>query len=379
MPIRASSASRKPRDGHTFMLDIEPSDKLTDLSVRAAGKRAPLLRVVPPSRRWAHTADEPGQDGLAPAGAPAATITITVAFVSADQGLVRVSDSFGVRRTRAGSILADDGTNYQVKWDDTDEEELVPRGAGVHVATRGSLRFLALSDFRLFHAVFAQEPLAVVLHLLAESSVPLKVREIRERLAELGLRNETWARHGPRALAVLPKWPNVVRRQKGDTLAYAWEGDDLPELPSEAEPDPEPAPTPAPVSKPAPSPAKPIAAATPAEPAVPSAERLRRQMSAARSLGEVARLLTLPREFVAELSPEVVASALRRVAAEDRLVAGWLDALTASGPIGALTEELATARAANAALQSRVDELEEWWTALEQSTDPGAAIRQPGS
>jgi len=126
-------------------------------------------------------------------------------------------------------------------------------------------------------------------------------------------------------------------------------------------------------------PAKPIAAATPAEPAVPSAERLRRQMSAARSLGEVARLLTLPREFVAELSPEVVASALRRVAAEDRLVAGWLDALTASGPIGALTEELATARAANAALQSRVDELEEWWTALEQSTDPGAAIRQPGS
>uniref|UniRef100_UPI0027417434 hypothetical protein n=1 Tax=Actinoplanes sp. RD1 TaxID=3064538 RepID=UPI0027417434 len=109
--------------------------------------------------------------------------------------------------------------------------------------------------------------------------------------------------------------------------------------------------------------------------AVPSAERLRRQMSAARSLGEVARLLTLPKEFVAELSPEVVASAFRRVAAEDRLVAGWLDALTASGPIGALTEELATARAANAALQSRVDELEEWWTALEQSTDPGAAIR----
>ena len=290
-----------------------------------------------------------------------------------------MSDSFGVRRTRAGSILADDGTNYQVKWDDTDEEEFVPRRAGVHVATRGSLRFLALSDSRLFHAVFAQEPLAVVLHLLAESSVLLKVREIRERLAELGLRNETWARHGPRALAVLPKWPGVVRRQKGDTLAYAWAGDDLPELPSEAEPDPEPAPTPAPVSKPAPSPAKPIAAAAPAEPAVPSAERLRRQMSGARSLGEVARLLTLPRDFVAELSPEVVASALRRVAAEDRLVAGWLDALTASGPIGALTEELATARAANAALQSRVDELEEWWTALEQSTDPGAAIRQLGS
>jgi hypothetical protein len=102
-------------------------------------------------------------------------------------------------------------------------------------------------------------------------------------------------------------------------------------------------------------------------------------MTAARSLSEVARLLTLPREFVAELSPEVVASALRRVAAEDRLVRGWLDALTASGPIGALTEELATARAANAALQSRVDELEEWWTALEQSTDPGAAIRQPGA
>ncbi|XVU28195.1 hypothetical protein ACQPZJ_14455 [Actinoplanes sp. CA-054009] len=304
--------------------------------------------------------------------------------MSADQGLVRVSDSFGVRRARAGSILADDGTNYQVKWDDTGEEELVPRGAGVHVLTRGSLRFLALSDSRLFHAVFAQEPLAVVLHLLAESSVPLKVREIRERLAELGLRNETWARHGPRALAVLPKWPNVARRQKGDTLAYAWVGDDLPELPSEAEPEPEPAPTPAPApapaSKPAPSPAKPIAAAAaPAEPAVPSAERLRRQMSAARSLGEVARLLTLPREFVAELSPEVVASALRRVAAEDRLVAGWLDALTAAGPIGALTEELATARAANAALQSRVDELEEWWTALEQSTDPGAATRQPGS
>ncbi len=291
-----------------------------------------------------------------------------------------MSDSFGVRRTRTGSILADDGTNYQVKWDDTDEEELVPRGAGVYVAMRGSLRFLALSDSRLFHGVFAQEPLAVVLHLLAESSVPLNVREIRERLAEFGLRNETWARHGPRALAVLPKWPNVVRRQKGDTLAYAWVGDDLPELPSEAEPDPEPAPPPAPVSKPPSSPAKPIAAAaTPAEPAVPSAERLRRQMSAARSLGEVARLLTLPREFVAELSPEVVASALRRVAAEDRLVAGLLDALTASGPIGALTEELAAARAANAALQSRVDELEEWWTALEQSTDPGAAARQPGS
>jgi hypothetical protein len=327
-----------------------------------------MASVVPPSRRWARTADEPGQDGLTPAGAPAATISITVAFVSADQGLVRVSDSFGVRRTRAGSIVADDGTNYQVKWDDTDEEELVPRGAGVHVAARGSLRFLALSDSRLFHAVFAQEPLAIVLHLLAESSVPLNVREIRERLAELGLRNETWARYGPRALAVLPKWPDVVRRQKGDTLAYAWVGDDLPELPSEAEPEPEPAPTPAPASKPA----KPIAAAaTLAEPAVPSAERLRRQMSAARSLAEVARLLTLPREFVAELSPEVVASAFRRVAAEDRLVAGWLDALTASGPIGALTEELATARAANAALQSRVDELEEWWTALEQSTDPG--------
>ena len=288
-----------------------------------------------------------------------------------------MSDSFGVRRARAGSILADDGTNYQVKWDDSDEEELVPRGAGVQVATRGSLRFLALSDSRLFHAVFAQEPLAVVLHLLAESSVPLKVREIRERLAELGLRNETWARHGPRALAVLPKWPNVVRRQKGDTLAYAWVGDDLPELPSDPESEPEPQrATPGSASKPASGPAKPVAAA---EPAVPSAERLRRQMTAARSLSEVARLLTLPREFVAELSPEVVASALRRVAAEDRLVRGWLDALTASGPIGALTQELATARAANAALQSRVDELEEWWTALEQSTDPGTAIRQPGS
>jgi hypothetical protein len=43
MPIRASSASRKPRDGHTFTLDLEPSDKLTDLSVQAAGKRAHLL------------------------------------------------------------------------------------------------------------------------------------------------------------------------------------------------------------------------------------------------------------------------------------------------------------------------------------------------
>jgi hypothetical protein len=331
----------------------------------------------------APTVDVFGQDGLASVGATAATTTITVAFVSADQGLVQVSDAFGVRRARTGSILDDDGTNYHVKWDDPDEEELVPRGAGVHVATRGSLRFLALSDPRLFHAVFAQEPLAVVLHLLADSPVPLKVGEIRERLAELGLRNDTWARHGPRALAVLPKWPDVVRRQKGDTLAYAWVGGDLPDLPSDAEPEPEPEPvraTPARTSKPAPGPAKPVAAAAaPAEPAVPSAERLRRQMTAARSLGEVARLLTLPREFVAELSPEVVASALRRVAAEDRLVAGWLDALTASGPIGALTEELATARAANAALQSRVDELEEWWTALEQSTDPGAAIHQPGS
>jgi pyruvate/2-oxoglutarate dehydrogenase complex dihydrolipoamide acyltransferase (E2) component len=301
--------------------------------------------------------------------------------VSADQGLVRVSDAFGVHRARAGSIIADDGTNYLVKWDDTDEEERVPRAADVHVAARGSLRFLALSDARLFHAVFAQEPLAVVLHLLAEASVPLKVREIREHLVELGLRNETWARHGPRALALLPKWPDVIRRQKGDTLAYAWVGEDLPDLPSNPEPEPEPErATPTPASKPARAPAKPVAAAaTPAEPAVPSAERLQRQMTAARSLSEVARLLTLPREFVAELSPEVIASALRRVAAEDRLVMGWLDALTASGPIGALTEELATARAANAALQSRVDELEEWWTALEQSTDPGAAIRQPGS
>lgn len=42
MPIRASSASRKPRDGHTFTLDLEPSGKLTDLSGRAAGKRARL-------------------------------------------------------------------------------------------------------------------------------------------------------------------------------------------------------------------------------------------------------------------------------------------------------------------------------------------------
>ena len=315
------------------------------------------------------------------AGAAAATTTTTVAFVSADQGLVRVSDAFGVRRARTGSILADDGTIYHVKWDDTGEEERVGRAADVHVATRGSLRFLALSDTRLFHAVFAQEPLAVVLHLLADSPVPLNVREIREHLFELGLRNETWARHWPRALAVLPKWPDVVRRQKGDTLAYAWVGDDLPDLPSDAESEPEPErATSAPASKPAPGSAKPVAAAAiPAEPAVPSAERLRRQMIAARSLSEVARLLTLPREFVAELSPEVVASALRRVAAEDRLVMGWLDALTASGPIGALTEELANARAANAALQSRVDELEEWWTALEQSTDPGAAIRQPGS
>ncbi|WP_212999854.1 hypothetical protein [Winogradskya consettensis] len=303
--------------------------------------------------------------------------------MSADQGLVRVSDSFGVRRARIGSILADDGTIYLVKWDDTDEEERVPRAADVHVATRGSLRFLALSDARLFHAVFAQEPLAVILHLLAESSAPLNVREIREHLVGLGLRNETWARHWPRVLAVLPKWPGVVRRHKGDTLAYAWVGDDLPDLPSDAEPEPEPeraTPTPASKPAPAPAPAKPVAAAaTPAEPAVPSPERLRRQMGAARSLSEVARLLTLPREFVAELSPEVVASALRRVAAEDRLVMGLLEALTASGPIGALTEELAIARAANAALQSRVDELEEWWTALEQSTDPSSPIRQPGS
>ena len=84
-----------------------------------------------------------------------------------------MSDAFGVRRARTGSVLADDGTIYHVKWDDTGEEERVRRAADVHVATRGSLRFLALSDSRLFHAVFAQEPLAVVLHLLAESSVPL--------------------------------------------------------------------------------------------------------------------------------------------------------------------------------------------------------------
>ena len=32
-----------PRDGHKFTLDLEPSDKLTDLSVWAAGKRAHLL------------------------------------------------------------------------------------------------------------------------------------------------------------------------------------------------------------------------------------------------------------------------------------------------------------------------------------------------
>ena len=83
------------------------------------------------------------------------------------------SDAFGVRRARTGSILADDGTIYHVKWDDTGEEERVRRAADVHVATRGSLRFLALSDTRLFHAVFAQEPLAVVLHLLADSPVPL--------------------------------------------------------------------------------------------------------------------------------------------------------------------------------------------------------------
>jgi len=43
MPIRASSAPRKLRDGHTFTLDLEPSSKLTDLSARAAGKRAHLL------------------------------------------------------------------------------------------------------------------------------------------------------------------------------------------------------------------------------------------------------------------------------------------------------------------------------------------------
>ncbi|MDY7089556.1 MAG: hypothetical protein SYR96_31170 [Actinomycetota bacterium] len=34
---------QEARDGHTFTLDLEPSDKLTELSVRAAGKRAHLV------------------------------------------------------------------------------------------------------------------------------------------------------------------------------------------------------------------------------------------------------------------------------------------------------------------------------------------------
>jgi hypothetical protein len=60
MPIRASSASSKPRDGHTFTLDLEPSGKLTDLSVRAVGKRAHLLSEL--FRQAGAERQRPGRD-----------------------------------------------------------------------------------------------------------------------------------------------------------------------------------------------------------------------------------------------------------------------------------------------------------------------------
>ena len=249
-------------------------------SVRTGGRQArpSPLRVVPPSRRWAHPADEPGR--MAGSGRRPGRDDNHYSRIRERRSGSCPGVRF-VRRTPypAGSILADDGTNYQVKWDDADEEELVPRGG--HRRSRRDEGFAAFPSSVRLPAVprcLGRRAPRGGSPLLAESSVPLKVREIRERLAELGLRNETWARHGPRALAVLPQ---VAKMSSDGRRATLWPtpgvGDSLPELPSEAEPDPEPAPTPAPVSKPAPSPAKPIAAATPAEPAVPSAERLGRR------------------------------------------------------------------------------------------------------
>lgn len=99
-----------------------------------------------------------------------------------------------------------------------------------------------------------------------------------------------------------------------------------------------------------------------------------REAGVAATFARVAELLTMPREFVAQIPPEIVASAFRRAAADDRMVASWLRALAGSERIEALEEEISKARAKAVAAeesvltaQNRAEELAERCKVLEDT------------
>ncbi|MBQ1059822.1 hypothetical protein [Micromonospora sp. C41] len=89
-----------------------------------------------------------------------------------------------------------------------------------------------------------------------------------------------------------------------------------------------------------------------------------RELSLVESRGRLAFLMGVPSEFLAGVSGEVLAAALRRVAAIDRIVAGWAAALTQEQRIQALRHDVEQAQAAAQAAEERARAAENRTTAL---------------
>lgn len=97
------------------------------------------------------------------------------------------------------------------------------------------------------------------------------------------------------------------------------------------------------------------------------------EISAVTSRTRLAWILGLPREFAAQLPADAVGAALRRVAKEDRLVAGWVAAVTDDAGADALRNDLkqavddvAAARQQAEASEQRARELAERCDRLEE-------------
>ncbi len=98
-----------------------------------------------------------------------------------------------------------------------------------------------------------------------------------------------------------------------------------------------------------------------------------RALSQVTTFGRLTALLGMPREILALVPTDAVATAFRRVAADDRMVSGWIQALSASDRSAELEQRLADAQAEIAVeqertrrVQLRMEELEAHCADLEE-------------
>lgn len=149
---------------------------------------------------------------------------------------------------RTGSVVAREGDLHQVRWEDSGAEEEVYLGDYEHAVGRGSVEHLALVGH--LEAVFADDPLAVVLRLLGDTGTPMNGRQIKAHLLGRGVPQTVWEQGWAKIRQVLPGHAGVESVGDKGTRTFAWVGDPQPALPVPA-PAPSPVATPAPAASPA--------------------------------------------------------------------------------------------------------------------------------